>query len=148
MHRVEKGDPTNALGRSGGGFSTKIHAIVDAKGRPLHVALTPGERHELIAAPELLDYAGDAVIGDTGYDSNEFRAEVKVRGIKAVINSKPERKRAIPKDRKLYAKRYLVEVFFHSLKRFRGIATRFDKTRTSYLALIHIACACLWLSTR
>jgi len=102
----------------------------------------------LIAAPELLDYAGDAVIGDTGYDSNEFRAEVKVRGIKAVINSKPERKRAIPKDRKLYAKRYLVEVFFHSLKRFRGIATRFDKTRTSYLALIHIACACLWLSTR
>jgi len=136
------------LGRSRGGFSTKIHAIVDAKGRPLHVALTPGERHELIAAPELLDYAGDAVIGDTGYDSNEFRAEVKVRGIKAVINSKPERKRAIPKDRKLYAKRYLVEVFFHSLKRFRGIATRFDKTRTSYLALIHIACACLWLSTR
>src|SRR5262249_46650558 len=95
-----------ALGRSRGGFSTKIHAIVDAKGRPLHVALTPGERHELIAAPELLDYAGDAVIGDTGYDSNEFRAEVKVRGIKAVINSKPERKRAIPKDRKLYAKRY------------------------------------------
>jgi len=136
------------LGRSRGGFSTKIHAIVDAKGRPLHVALTPGERHELIAAPELLDYAGDAVIGDTGYDSNEFRAEVKLRGIKAVINSKPERKRAIPKDRKLYAKRYLVEVFFHSLKRFRGIATRFDKTRTSYLALIHIACACLWLSTR
>ena len=136
------------MGRSRGGFSTKIHAIVDAKGRPLHVALTPGERHELIAAPELLDYAGDAVIGDTGYDSNEFRAEVKVRGIKAVINSKPERKRAIPKDRKLYAKRYLVEVFFHSLKRFRGIATRFDKTRTSYLALIHIACACLWLSTR
>ena len=135
------------MGRSRGGFSTKVHAIVDAKGRPLHVALTPGERHELIAAPELLDYArGDALIGDTGYDSNEFRAELKARGIKAVISSKPERKRAIPKDRKLYAKRYLVELFFHSLKRFRGIATRFDKTRTSYLALVHVACISLWLN--
>lgn len=133
------------MGRSRGGFSTKIHAIVDAKGRPLHVALTPGERHELIAAPELLDYAGDAVIGDTGYDSNEFRAELKARGIKAVISSKPERKRAIPKDRTLYRTRYLVEVFFHSLKRFRGIATRFDKTRASYLAIVHVACICLWL---
>ena len=99
----------------------------------------------MIAAPELLDYAGDAVIGDTGYDSNEFRAEMKARGIKAVISSKPERKRAIPKDRALYRTRYLVELFFHSLKRFRGIATRFDKTRASYLAIVHVACICLWL---
>lgn len=135
------------MGRSRGGFSTKVHAIVDAKGRPLHVTLTPGERHELIAAPELLDHArGDALVGDTGYDSNEFRAELKARGIKAVIASKPERKRAIPKDRRLYRKRYLVELFFHGLKRFRGIATRFDKTRESYLALVHIACIWLWLS--
>ena len=73
----------------------------------------PGERHEMIAAPELLDYAsGDALIGDTGYDSNEFRAELKARGIKAVISSKPERKRKIPKNCALYRKRYLVEVFF------------------------------------
>ena len=86
------------------------------------------------------------MIGDTGYDSNEFRAECKARGIKAVISSKPERKRAIPKDRKLYRTRYLIEVFFHSLKRFRGIATRFDKRHASYLALIHVACIWLWLS--
>ena len=86
------------------------------------------------------------MIGDTGYDSNEFRAEVKARGIKAVISSKPERKRAIPKDRTLYRKRYLVELFFHGLKRFRGIATRFDKTRSSYLAIVHVACIWLWLS--
>ena len=101
----------------------------------------------MIAAPELLDFAsGDALIGDTGYDSNAFRAELKARGIKAVISSKPERKRKIPKDRKLYRKRYLVEVFFHSLKRFRGIATRYDKTWTSYLAFVHIGCICLWLT--
>lgn len=120
---------------------------MDAKGRPLHVALTPGERHELVAAPELLDYArGAALIGDTGYDSNEFRAELKIRGIKAVISSKPERKRAIPKDRRLFRRRYLVELFFHGLKRFRGIATRFEKTRASYLAMVHIGCICQWLN--
>jgi transposase len=100
----------------------------------------------MVAAPELLDHArGDALIGDTGYDSNDLRAELKARGIKAVISSKPERKRKIPKDRKLYRTRYLVEVFFHNLKRFRGIATRFEKTRSSYLALVHVGCICLWL---
>jgi len=101
----------------------------------------------MVAAYELLDYArGDALIGDTGYDSNEFRAELKARGLKAVISSKPERKRAIPKSRRLYRQRYLVEVFFHNLKRFRAIATRYEKTRACYLALIHVACICLWLN--
>lgn len=101
----------------------------------------------MIAAPELLDHAsGEALIGDTAYDSNDFRAEVKQRGIKRVIHSKPERHRALPLDRKLYAKRYLIEVFFHSLKRFRAIATRFEKTARNYLALIHVACVNLWLA--
>jgi len=101
----------------------------------------------MVAAPELLDYArGSALIGDTGYDSNEFRAEIRKRGIKAVIHSKPERRRALPLDRRLYRTRYVVEVFFHNLKRFRGVATRFDKTRASYLALVHIACISLWLN--
>jgi len=69
-------------------------AIVDAKARPLYLALTPGERHEMVKAFELLDFAqGAALIFDTGYDSNAFRAELRVRGIKPVIHSKPERKR-------------------------------------------------------
>lgn len=101
----------------------------------------------MIAAPELLDHAhGDAFIADTAYDSNEFRAEIKTRGIKAVIHSKPERKRALPLDRKLYRIRYLVEVCFHELKRFRAIGTRYDKTKTSFLALLQVACICLWLN--
>jgi transposase len=134
------------LGHSRGGFSTKLHAIVDTKARPLHVTLTPGERHELVAAVELLDHArGRALVGDTGYDSNEFRAEVRAREIKPVIHSKPERKRALPLDRKLYGLRYLVELFFHKLKRFRAVATRYDKTRRSYLALLQVVCIMLWL---
>ena len=96
---------------------------------------------------ELLDYAsGRALIGDTGYDSNEFRAEIRQRGIKAVIHSKPERKRALPLDRTLYRQRYLVERFFHSLKRFRAVATRFEKTARNFLAVLHIACVCLWIN--
>ena len=68
----------------------------------------------MVAAFELLDYArGQALIGDTGYDSNEYRAEIRERGMKAVIHSKPERKRALPLDRALYRCRYLVELFFH-----------------------------------
>jgi transposase len=101
----------------------------------------------MIAAHELLDHArGHAFIADTGYDSNELRAEIKARGIKPVIHSKPERKRALPLDRKLYRIRYLVEVcFFHELKRFRAIGTRYDKTKTCFLALLQVACICPWL---
>jgi len=101
----------------------------------------------MVAARELLDHAhGDAFIGDTGSDSNDLRAEIKTRGLKPVIHSKPERKRALPLDRKLYRIRYLVEVCFHELKRFRAIGTRYDKTKTSFLALLQVACICLWLS--
>ncbi len=100
----------------------------------------------MIAAFELLDHArGSAFIGDTGYDSNDLRAEIRARGLKPVIHSKPERKRALPLDRTLYRCRYLVEVFFHKLKRFRAIATRFEKRATNFLALLHIACIRLWL---
>ena len=100
----------------------------------------------MIAAFELLDYArGAAFIGDTGYDSNDLRAEIRARGLKPVIHSKPERKRALPLDRALYRCRYLVEVFFHKLKRFRAIATRFEKTARNYLALLQLACSMIWL---
>jgi transposase len=62
------------------------------------------------------------------------------------VHSKPERKKKHRLDRKLYRQRYLVEIFFHRLKRFRAIATRYEKTARNYLALVQIACAWLWLS--
>jgi transposase len=102
----------------------------------------------MIAARELLEHSrARALIGDTGYDSNEFRQEIRAKGMRAVINSKPERPRAIPKNRKLYAQRYLVELFFHGLKRFRAVATRYDKTSQSFLSMIQVACSVLWLAT-
>jgi len=135
------------LGHSRGGFSTKLHAIVDTKSRPLHIALTAGQRHEIVAAEELLKHArGRALIGDTGYDSNAFMAAVKARGMKPVIPCRPERAKKHGVNRRLYRRRYLVEVFFHNLKRFRAIATRYEKTARNYLALVQIACAWLWLN--
>ena len=98
-------------------------------------------------AEELLPHTrGKAVIADAGYDSNQFRQAIRDREMKAAIGSKPERPRKLPKSRKLYAKRYLIEVFFHSLKRFRAIATRYEKTARNFLALIQIACAQIWLT--
>lgn len=108
--------------------------------------MTPGQRHELIAAAELLAHArGKALIGDTGYDSNEFVGQVREKGMRPVIHSKPERKKKHRLVRALYKQRYLVEVFFHNLKRFRAIATRYEKTARNYLALVQVACVWLWL---
>jgi transposase len=100
----------------------------------------------MIAAPELLEHArGKAFIADTGYDSNDFIKSVRAKGMKPVIHSKPERKKKHRLVRALYQQRYLVECFFHSLKRYRAIATRYDKTARNYLALVQLACARIWL---
>jgi len=99
----------------------------------------------MIAAQELLEHArGRAFIGDTGYDSDEFRTAIKAKGMRPVIHPHPTRESKPPLSRKLYRMRYRVECFFHELKRFRAIATRYEKTATSYLGLIHVACIYLW----
>ena len=85
------------------------------------------------------------MIADTGYDSDAIRRSVQRRRMKAVICPNPTRKRKPRLDKKAYAQRYQVEVFFHNLKRFRALGTRFDKTATSYLGALHLACAAIWL---
>ena len=126
-----------------------LHAVVDTKNRPIYVALTPDQRHEMITAEELLENAREkALIGDTGSDSKDARQAVRAKQMRAVIGSKPNRLRKLPKIRRLYAKRYLVEVFFHNLKRFRAIATRYEKITRNYLALVRVSCARIWLKTR
>jgi transposase len=96
----------------------------------------------MMAADELLDHAqGRALIGNTGYDSDRLARKARRRGMKVVICCNPTRRRGRRRlDRRLYRRRYLVEVFFHRLKRFRAIATRYDKSAEHYLALVHVAC--------
>ncbi len=100
-------------------------------------------------AYELLRYArGRALLGDTGYDANGLVWQARRRGMKVVIPNRPERSSASRRklDRRLYRRRYLVEIFFHHLKRFRAVATRYDKTARNYLALVQVACVWLWLN--
>ena len=135
------------MGRSRGGFSTKIHAVADAKGRPLHLELTPGQRHEATVADSLIEHAqGFAFIGDTGYDSAHIRDAAKANGMKPVIPPNPTRKVQHRYDKRLYRIRYRIECFFHNLKRCRRVATRYEKTGRNYLAMVHLAAALIWLA--
>lgn len=99
-------------------------------------------------AEELLPHAqGRAFIADTAYDADRIIAAVRAQGMRPVICNHPTRKYNRRRlDRLLYRERYLVEVFFHNLKRFRAIATRYEKTAQNYLGLVQLACVWLWLS--
>lgn len=108
----------------------------------MHVELLQGNRHDSVAALNLLEYArGENFIADAAYDSNKLLDEVRAVGMKPVIcPNKTRKKGRIELDQAKYATRYIVEVFFHHLKRFRAIATRYEKTARNYLALVHLAC--------
>jgi transposase len=85
------------------------------------------------------------LIADTAYDADAFRCELAKAGTAAVIPSNPSRARPIAHDRDLYKERHVVECFFAKIKQFRRIATRYEKTRANFLALVHLVCAMLWL---
>lgn len=87
-----------------------------------------------------------ACIADAGYDADRIITAIRERGMRAVIASGSGRKKRRRLDRALYAIRYRVECFFHRLKRCRRIATRYEKTACNYLALVHVACALIWLT--
>jgi transposase len=116
------------------------------RGRPLEFLLTPGQQHDCTVADRLVDFiAGDACIADGSYDTNAILDAIRERGKKAVIPSGKERKKKRRIDKSLYRQRYRVECFFHDLKRFRRIATRYEKTAACYAAMICVACIRLWV---
>ena len=114
------GPTENAIGRSRGGFSTKLHAVVTMEAKPIEVIATPGQRHEALCA-------------------------ARDRGLQPVIPSHSGRKKQRRHRRDVYGLRYRVEVFFHNLKRYRRIATRYDKTLVSFMGFVHVACLLLTL---
>jgi len=140
------GPAANGIGRSRGGFSTKIHAVVTLSGQPIELRITPGQQHEATIAEDLLDFVyGAHCIADGGYDADRILAAARERNLKPVIPSSACRKTKRRLRRALYRLRYRVEVFFHSVKRYRRIATRYDKTATSCIAFLHIASTLLAL---
>ncbi len=108
--------------------------------------LLPGQRHDSIGADTLLDgTVVDALIADKAFDTNAIRSKLDEKGTKAVIPSKADRKEPIPHDIDMYRWRHLVENYFAKIKEFRRIATRYDKTDTSFEAMIHIAATAIAL---
>ena len=143
-----KKDRDQAIGRSRGGLSTKIHALVDALGNPLAFLLTAGQAHDLAGADELLPHmAASRLIADKAFDADARVLEPLARaGKSAVIPPRPNRLTPREFDRHLYKERHLIENFFCKLKQFRAIATRYDKTARNFLAAIYLASAIIWLN--
>ena len=147
-----------ALGRSQGGFSTKLHLRAEGNGRPLTAVLTGGERHEQIALEALLDQGAirrpgrgrprlrpRRAAGDKSYSSPTARGQLRRRHIRAVIPSKSNQRRQPNFDRAAYRRRNLVERLINRLKQFWRIATRYEKRAANYLAMVHIGMLLLWL---
>ncbi|WP_433968327.1 IS5 family transposase [Tunturiibacter gelidiferens] len=136
-----------ALGRSKGGLSTKIHVTVDALGNPTGVHLTGGQACELDGADVLLpQLQARIVIADKGFDAEARVLEpLREAGKQAVIPPRAKRLQPRTYDKELYKARHLIENFLRQTQAVGAIATRYDKTARNFLAAIHLACAYLSL---
>ncbi|RSB78493.1 IS5 family transposase [Rhizobium sophoriradicis] len=142
----KKGAEDQALGRSRGGLSTKIHMAVRGLGCPVRFILTAGQKGDAPQADALIEgLPADIIMADTAYDSNHLRNAIADKGAVAVIPNNPSRARKYPLDKHLYAQRHLIECCFSKLKQFRRVATRFEKTAENYLAVVTIAATMLWI---
>lgn len=137
------------MGRSRGGLTSKIHALVDAEGRPVTLRLTAGQVADCREAEALIDTLGEGgiLLADKGYDSDAIRAKAKQRKVWANIPPKANRKGTFAFSARLYRQRNLVERFFNRIKHFRGIATRYDKDPANYLAAVKLVAARIWCQT-
>ncbi len=117
------------MGRSRGGLTTKIHALVDAMGRPIALKLTEGQAHDGRSAEAMFDSvrAGTILLADRAYDSNALRERLAERGAWGNIRPMPHRIDPPAFSGWLYRQRNAVERFFKTLEHFRAVATRYDK---------------------
>jgi transposase len=143
--RRKGGQQGQALGRSRGGFSTKIHLKADFDGLPLAFHLTGGEASDSRNFAVLLDIGPDitprAVLGDKGYDAKANREAARRRGICSAIPYRDNAKRKpafFPKI--LYKGRARIEQANGKLKRFKRIALRCEKTAQNFAAFVALAC--------
>ena len=151
-----------ALGRSRGGLSTKIHILCEGAGLPIAVEVTPGQTHEATMLEPLLSDVKiggkpgaprkrfETVAGDKGYDGTELRQTIRDHGSKPLI---PHRRRpdgSYPEeaegfDKGLYKRRNVVERLIGKLKEYRRVATRYDKLAESFRCFVLIGFIRIWL---
>lgn len=131
-----------SLGRSCGGFSTKIHAVVDALGNVLRFKLTPGQSSDVQQALSLAEGFNVPILADKGYDSDAFLNSISPNSC-----IPPRRSRLFKRnyDKHLYKERHVVECFFGKIKHFRRVFSRYDKTASSYLSFLYFVGALVWI---
>jgi transposase len=136
-----KGGEVQAIGRSRGGRTSKIHALADHRGRPIAFALAPGNVADITVAQALVAAveAPKRLIADKAYDAEHFRNWLAQRPTKAVIPSTASRRTPYPIDRIAYRRRNVIERLFCKLKNWRRIATRYDRLARNYVAAIALA---------
>lgn len=139
-----------ALGRSRGGLGTKVVGVCDPAGRLVDFRLTPGQAHEL--APSLtlmrrLPQAPSWALADMACDAQEFRSELRAMGAIPVVPSRRRAKEPQPCPAYIYKHRNLIERCWSRLKERRAVATRYDKTATSYAACVAIAASLDWIKS-
>ena len=140
------GQTQQALGRSRGGFSTKIHVNTDALGNPLRLLLTGGQASDSPQAIPLLEgFDFDAVIADRGYDADQTLALIAEKDANAVIPPKKNRLAQRDTDWYTYKERNLVERFISQIKQYRRIFTRYEKYASRYMAFLCFAATLIWL---
>lgn len=136
------------MGRSRGGLTTKIHALVDGRGLPVRLHLSEGQASDCKQADRLLDAVpeGSIFLADKAYDSDAIRDSVETRGGFANIPAKRNRKKTFAFSAFLYRYRNLIERFFGKIKHARGLATRYDKRADNFLAAIKLFSTRLWIA--
>lgn len=135
-----------ALGRSRGGFSTKIHILSDALGNPLKYLLSPGQENDIEHAQAVVSgYAGENLLGDKGYDANDFIDYVKSKNMNPVIPPRQNRKEQREYDKNIYASRSNIEISIGFHKHYRRIFSRFEKCASVFMSFLHLVGVFIWL---
>ena len=147
MERQKKEQDEQAVGKSRGGLSTKIHAAVDALGNPVRLLLSAGQASEFGQANALIEgFKAQYVLADKGYDSDAFLKTIDDSDAIPVIPPRKNRTTQREYDRVIYKDRNLVERLFQKLKGFRRIATRYERLKRNYQAMLNLTASIIWLN--
>ena len=147
MQFAKKGDVPRRIGRTKGGLNSKLHAVCDGEGRPIIMGLSEGQLSDHIGAKLLYPAFPDSascLIGDKGYDSDEFRAALKAKQITPCIPPRKGRNDPAGYSKTTYKQRHKVENMFGRLKDWRRIATRYDRCAHTFFSSICIAAIVIW----
>ena len=146
----KNGDLGRLTGRTKGGMNTKLHAVVDANGRPLSFFMTAGQVSDYTGAAALLDDLPKAqwLLGDRGYDADWFRDALQAKGIQPCIPGRRSRNEPVRYDKRRYRRRSRIEIMFGRLKDWRRVATRYDRCPTAFFSAIALAATVIfWLGS-